>query len=345
MLQIKNIDTVTLKSLSWMLLAGYAAYIFFKSPGMCRCSRMLNDRVILITGGTSGIGKALSIELAKRGAQIILACKDVEKGVRTKFEIQGQVHNKESKVYVMYLDLCKFSSISKFSIECSKKFTKIDGLVNNAAVFCNSTSLTEDGFEIMRQANYYGHFLLLEDIMNLLRKSDDCRIVNVSGDEHRTIKNMQQLLLLSLSQQVSKNDDPYLIYAVTKLALILLTKKLAESFKREPGRITTNAVNPGVVDTLIFRNLYLLRNPFLWRSIIQSPRLGAQAILHCLLKPDNFTGQYSTGCERGVPIQFSYKKKIFQYYYYLSQRTLHRFLKEKDWDRLYLDNYGWYLDQ
>lgn len=141
---------------------------------MCVCLNHLDGQVVVITGATSGIGKALALELAKRSkilvtpyntnlknlisdAILVLACRDVKKGVDTKIEILQQIGLDKAKIHVKYLDLCKFASIIQFVENLKGEFSELYALVNNAGVFYHPQSLTEDGFEITLQTNYLGN--------------------------------------------------------------------------------------------------------------------------------------------------------------------------------------------
>lgn len=141
--------------------------------GVCHCLTRLDGQVIVITGANSGIGKALAFEVAKRskhclisiklciynwisGGTLILACRDVKKGLDTKVELIQQLQISHNKVHVRYLDLCNIASIVKFSKDIHEEFPELYALINNAGVFYHPQGLTDDGFEITLQTNYLG---------------------------------------------------------------------------------------------------------------------------------------------------------------------------------------------
>lgn len=100
-----------------------------------------------------------SFKLNLLGATLVLACRDVEKGLNAKTYILSQLKNKNIKIFVKHLDLCNISSIVKFSDTLNNEFSEIYGLVNNAGVFYHPQGLTKDGYEITLQTNYLGNIL------------------------------------------------------------------------------------------------------------------------------------------------------------------------------------------
>lgn len=102
----------------------------------------------------------MALELAKRGATLVLACRDLDKGLEAKNYILSQLPNQLVKIYVKFLDLESIASVISFADSLNSEFTEIYALVNNAGVFYHPQGLTEDGFEITLQVNYLSKLLL-----------------------------------------------------------------------------------------------------------------------------------------------------------------------------------------
>jgi retinol dehydrogenase-12 len=291
---------------------------------VCKCSARLDGLVVVITGGNSGIGKALAVELAQRGATLVLACRDVEKGINAKKDILQKLSNKNVKIFIKHLDLASITSILKFSESLKSEFNEIYALVNNAGIFYYPHTVTEDGFEITFQANYLGHFILTHNLLSLLKKADHSRIINVSSQAHTWV-NLYDLNAITKSQTEFRSH--IVAYGVTKLALILFTRYLFK--KLSNTNIIVNAVDPGNVETNIFRHFPFLNNKFLYALqwpirflVVKSPRQGAQTLLHCLLTSNRSTGQYYRDCKLALPSPLSLDEKLAQDYYELTLEIL-----------------------
>ncbi|CAG9821087.1 unnamed protein product [Phaedon cochleariae] len=308
------------------VVVGTALYGLIKyfAGGVCRCSARLDGQVIVITGANSGIGKALALELAKRGATLVLACRDTNKGLDAKTYILRQLKNENIKVFVKHLDLCSISSIRKFSVNLIHEFSEIYALVNNAAVFYHPQHLTEDEYEVTFQTNYLGHFILTHHLQTLLKNSVHGRIVNVASEAHRIV-NVYDLNAVTKCQVEFR--DHFIAYGVSKLALILFTRELSKRLRNT--NIIVNAVNPGNVETSIFRNFPALCNPWLYALqwpirliIIKNPQQGAQTLLHALLTTNRSTGQYYSDCKLALPSPIAANDKIASEYYQLTLEIL-----------------------
>ncbi|KAK9869196.1 hypothetical protein WA026_002944 [Henosepilachna vigintioctopunctata] len=283
--------------------------------GICNCSTRLDGLVIIITGANSGIGKALSLELARRGATLVLACRDTRKGLDVKCEILAAYPG--SQVHLKYLDLASFASIFQFSEVIKCEFDEIYALVNNAGIFYHPQELTEDGFEITFQTNYLGPFVLTHYLLNSLKSSDHARIVNLSSEAHRMV-NVYDLKAVTTCQNEFRSH--IVAYSVSKLALILFTRALSKKLSK--SNIIVNAVNPGNVDTNIYRHFPWLSNPWLYalqwpirRLVVKNPGQGAQTALHTLLTSNRSTGQYYTNCKLSLPSPLASNEEIANEYY------------------------------
>lgn len=204
-----------------------------------------DGKCVLITGANSGIGKETAIDMADRGAKVILACRDRNRAEKTREEIIRKTGN--SNVHVMLIDLASFRSIRAFAKEFLEKEPKLDILINNAGVMGMERKLTEDGLEMQMGVNYYGHFLLTLLLLERLRKSRLSRIVNVSSWGHIFQKFRRHDL------NFEKSYDRFTPYLQSKLAQVMFTRELSKKLKN--SGVTVYALHPGVTMSELGRNL------------------------------------------------------------------------------------------
>ena len=144
----------------------------------------LNGKTVIITGANTGIGKETAIDLAKRGARVILACRDLIRANEAAGEIRRVTGN--GNVFVEILDLASFDSIRKFASKILAQEERIDILINNAGIMYCPKWKTKEGFEMQFGVNHLGHFLLTNLLLEKIKKSAPSRIVNVSSRAHES---------------------------------------------------------------------------------------------------------------------------------------------------------------
>ena len=206
--------------------------------GVCKSKAVLESKTVIITGANSGIGKRAAIDLAKRNARVILACRNVERGEKAAVEIQKQSKNKE--VVFRQLDLASFSSIRQFASEILKEEKKVDVLINNAGVFMLPLRRTNDGIEMHLGVNYLGHFLLTNLLLERLKEAPTARIINVAADV--------PTWLASINFNDINSEESYnRVKAVmqSKLAVVLSSQYLAQQLRGT--NVTVNTLHPGIV--------------------------------------------------------------------------------------------------
>lgn len=202
----------------------------------------LENKNIIITGSNCGIGYESALDFAKKGANIILACRDATKANKACEDIKYESGN--DKVEVELLDLSSLKSTKAFADRILQKWQRLDILVNNAGFAGQAKSLTDESFELMFVTNYLGHYYLTRLLMDLLIKSAPSRIINVSSSAHQmTRMNWDDL-------QFEKSFSTAKAYGQSKLAQILFTTELAKKLK-DTG-VSAVSLHPGVVTTQFF---------------------------------------------------------------------------------------------
>ncbi|XP_056155103.1 retinol dehydrogenase 12, like [Lampris incognitus] len=250
----------------------------------------LDDKTVVITGANTGIGKETALDLAKRGAKIIIACRDMEKAQTAVKEVTESSGNQN--VICMKLDLSDTKSIKEFAETINKGETKLNILINNAGVMVCPYGKTADGFEMQIGVNHMGHFLLTYLLLDLIKGSAPSRIINVSSMAHAwgTI-NIDDI-------NSEKAYDKRAAYSQSKLANILFTRSLA---KRLQGTgVTAYSLHPGVVQTDLWRHLngpqqFVMKmvSPF-----TKNAAQGAQTTIYCAVEPEleKESGGYYSDC-------------------------------------------------
>lgn len=202
----------------------------------------MKDKIVLITGSTDGIGKQTAIELAQKGATVLIHGRSLKRGKAVIEEIIRQTNN--SKIDLFISDFSSLKQVKKLAEEIKAKYDRLDILINNAGVYMKKRIVAEDGHEMTFQINYLAHFLLTNLLLDLLRHSIPSRIINVSSMAHASSIDFNDL-------QSEKNYSAYGAYALSKLANILFTLWLAELLKSTG--ITVNCLHPGVINTKLLR--------------------------------------------------------------------------------------------
>ncbi|GFR02942.1 hypothetical protein TNCT_257581 [Trichonephila clavata] len=180
-------------------IAGFFIYVWdFLFPATYQSSAKLNGKTVVITGGNTGIGKETARDLAKRGAKVIICCRDTEKGRQAADEIRQE--RTDANVIVKPLDLASFSSIRQFVKEIQRSEPQINILINNAGVAVCPKSKTADGFELQFGVNHLGHFLLTNLLLDKIKASAPARIVNVTSAAHLSKLFINSFFILKTKQ-------------------------------------------------------------------------------------------------------------------------------------------------
>ena len=196
-------------------------------------------RVCIVTGASSGIGKETTRGLARLGATVILAVRNVSRGEAVAREIAQGTGNRELSVEAV--DLARLASVRGFVADFTARHANLHVLVNNAGIYTARRVLTEDGVESTFASNHLGHFLLTNLLLDALRAGAPSRIVNVSSEAHQMGKIRFDDLTLE------RNWSGMAAYCQSKLANVLFTAELAQRLAGQG--VIANAVHPGAVRT------------------------------------------------------------------------------------------------
>jgi len=249
-----------------------------------------DGRVIIVTGGNSGLGYESVKAFALKGAGVVSACRSVTDGKKAKKEIQDIFP--EVQIEVMELDLADLESVRKFAGRFRKKYKRLDILMNNAGIMTTPYFHTKDGLEGQNGTNYFGHFALTGHLMDLLKDTPGSRVVNVSSNAHKFGKmNWENLLFKN-----GEGYTPMRAYARSKLANLLFTYELQRRFIDNFIDCNALAAHPGSSHTNLTRYMekmwwYRFARPVVAR-ITQDQSMGALPQIRAAADPNAIGGEY-----------------------------------------------------
>ncbi|KAL0977990.1 hypothetical protein UPYG_G00164380 [Umbra pygmaea] len=267
--------------------------------GVCRSTARLDGKTVLITGANTGIGKETAVDMARRGARVLIACRDQVRADAAAEEVRRRSGN--GNVVVKQLDLASLQSVRDLAEDVQRTEDRLDILINNAGIMMCPKWKTADGFEMQFGVNHLGHFLLTHCLLDLLKRSAPSRIVNVSSLAHERGK--------IYFDDINLDQDycPKKSYGQSKLANVLFSRELAN--RLQGTGVTVYSLHPGVIRTELGRHLWptmalwkrLIAQPFM--MLIKSPWDGCQTTIYCAVDEEeaNNTGLYYSDCAPKIP--------------------------------------------
>lgn len=252
----------------------------------------LAGRIAIVTGANSGIGWEAALQLARRGARTILACRDGTRGQAAVDRIRAACPTAD--IEVSPLDLASLASVKAFAQRFSERFPKLDLLVNNAGVMAIPRRETADGFEMQFGTNHLGHFALTGNLLDRLVASGNARVVTLSSAVHWFGRvNLEDL-------HGRRAYGSWAAYCQSKLANLLFMLEFNRRLRAANLPIISTACHPGYAATnLQFVGPSMTKSSFgQWfmsvgnRLVAQSAASGALPTLHAATAPNVQGGQY-----------------------------------------------------
>lgn len=255
---------------------------------------MLEGKTCIVTGANSGMGKETALALAQMKANVVMVCRNKNKGDAARGEISKKSGN--DSVDLLLCDLSSLAEVRALAAEVKNRYGKLHVLVNNAGLFSLS-GRTADGFETTLAVDYLAPFLLTNLLLDLLKASAPSRIVNVSSAAHFGGH-------IDLEALKKGGGAGWGAYSNSKLALVMFTYELAR--KLQGTGVTANCLHPGAVATHIFRLPPAITRPFL-----KSAKEGAQTAIYLASSPEveNVSGKYFDNKEEKRSSDESYDEK------------------------------------
>ncbi len=253
------------------------------------------DKHIAITGATSGIGRATTLELASRGAALSLLCRDIERAEALAMEVKAAGGSVEA---VIHMDMNALSSVRSAAAELTALSRPLDVLLNNAGIVNTSRQETADGFEATLAVNHFAPFLLTGLALPALQAAATARIVTVASDAHHFVRDMG-----FDDMHARKKYKTFREYGRSKLANILFTRELARRLSGQS--ITANCLHPGAVSTSLgTQNGWLGRlMQTVLKPFFRTPQNGAETSIFLCTSDEVATvnGAYFVDCKPREP--------------------------------------------
>jgi NAD(P)-dependent dehydrogenase (short-subunit alcohol dehydrogenase family) len=247
-----------------------------------------HGRIAVVTGANSGLGLSCARELARRGATVVMACRNMDKGAAAQREIEDSVP--EAKLELSELDLGELASVRAFATRVRSEHEAFDLLLNNAGVMAPPRRETADGFELQIGTNLLGHFALTAQLIGAMAGRANARVVTLSSNAHK----MGRINLEDL--QSERRYMRWTAYGQSKLGDLMFALELdrrlraagssIRSLAAHPGYAATNlqTAAPPLVDRLVMRATNLL--------VAQSAEMGALPPLYAATAPGLEGGSY-----------------------------------------------------
>lgn len=243
----------------------------------------LTNKVVIVTGATSGLGKETARVIAGKNAEVIMAVRNIEKGEKVANEIRNQFNS--SSVEVRKLDLSSLNSIRVFAESFIRDYKRLDILINNAGIMMCPYSKTTDGFEIQMGTNHFGHFALTGLLMPLIMKTEESRIVSVSSMAH----SWGDIDFTDLNWE-DRTYNTQKAYGDSKIANLYFVYELARILKNKGSDIKVIAVHPGWTATNLQRHSGIMNS--LNRVFAQKVDMGVLPTLRAAFGLNANSGDY-----------------------------------------------------
>ncbi len=255
--------------------------------GMVEIPKPMAGKIVLVTGGTSGIGKATATGLASMGAQVAITGRDLGRAEAVAVEIRGATGN--PRVDAFGADLSSQSEVRRLAAEVRDSYTRLDVLLNNVGGFWATRHVTADGLEQTLAVNHLAAFLLTDLLLDRLKASAPSRVVTVSsGAQSMGTIDFEDL-------QGERVYSGQTAYNQSKLASVMFTYELA---RRLAGKgVTATVLHPGVVNTAFGAEdpsrTFKVIVPFV-RPFMKTPEQGAATSIYLASSPavEGITGRY-----------------------------------------------------
>lgn len=281
----------------------------------------MNKKICIITGASSGIGKGAALGIARRGEQVVMVCRNRQKGEAALAAVR-QASGSQA-VDLLTADLSSLSNVKQLSNDILNRYERVDVLINNAGVYRKNLFLTPDGVEETFAVGYLAAFLLTRELLVTLKSSAPARVINLTSSTQKYSR---------FEFATAVHPQPYngvRAYYDCKLAATSAALTWAEMLK--DSGVTVNSVTPGAVRSEIIRDFKAAR--FIWKLIaplLPDEEKGALPILHLALAPEmaGHTGEHYQRFRQAQPaaqaLDAAFRQQLFDDTQRLIENILHQ---------------------
>ncbi|MGK7368633.1 MAG: SDR family oxidoreductase [Candidatus Halalkalibacterium sp. M3_1C_030] len=279
----------------------------------------MQNKLCMVTGANSGIGKATVMKLVELGTYVVMVCRDEEKAKKAKEDIITKTGS--SGVEIMLADLAYQYEIREVADHFKSKYDQLDVLINNAGTLVSKREETIEGIEKTFAVNHLAPFLLTNLLTEHLKAAPEARIINVSSEVHRMGAPVFDLSNLQLEEGFS----PMKAYGLSKLCTIMFTRELARRMK--DTSVTANALHPGVVSTQLAdeanwmtKLFYFIGKPFM-----KSPATGAETPVYLAVSDEvkGVSGKYFRNKKQVKPAEIALDDELTNKLWEISEELTH----------------------
>jgi NAD(P)-dependent dehydrogenase (short-subunit alcohol dehydrogenase family) len=286
----------------------------------------LKGKKAIVTGASSGLGVETTRVLARAGADVTMAVRNVAAGEKVKAQLAAGLPDGSGSLDVKALDLSDLSSVRAFAAASGEG--PLDLLVNNAGIMGPPLTLTAQGFESQMGTNHLGHFLLTMLLEKRLAHAPGARVVNVSSGLHRRGTGASVIATLDSDRAFQQRTyKPLAQYGDSKLANVLFTRGLS---KRLPANVMAFSLHPGVIPTNLTRttpggSIFRAVGKLFFKSVAQ----GAATTIYAAVAPElaGQSGSYLSDCAVAKPLHEALDDTLIERTWSLSQKAVEPYLR------------------
>jgi retinol dehydrogenase 13 len=275
----------------------------------------VDGKICVVTGATSGVGYEAARQLARNGAFLILVCRNKEKALRVQTEL-GREYGAKSDIFIA--DFLELAQVRRAATEISRKYPKINILINNAGMFNTRRRLTQDGNEMVFQVIHLAAFLFTKILTKNLKAAAPARILDINSEGHRfgglNINDLDWSKRIFIDMRA---------YGAAKTAQLLAAMEFADRLKG--SGVTINAMHPGAVRTNIGMNngfLYRLYNRYVLWWFLSNPGIAGEEIYYLLAAPEmeNVSGKFFNKTIEELPASHARDRKMSRKIWEISEQ-------------------------
>jgi NAD(P)-dependent dehydrogenase (short-subunit alcohol dehydrogenase family) len=267
----------------------------------------VKDKVVLITGGSAGVGRAAALGLARLGASVVLLSRDPQRAEQTRRELIAATGNE--RIRCLQADLAEWSSVRRAAADFKGRYPRLDVLMNCAGVLYLKRRVSVEGMEMTLAVEFLGHFLLTNLLLDLLKRSAPARILTATGNSGP----LRFARIHFGDLQLERGYNPLKAKLQAELAKALFSMELAR--RLEGSGVTSNAFHPGLIRSRLIRNLpRVLRIPASIGIALFSRETGTGVYLAASREAAGISGRFfeRVGDERSVPADAAAARRLWE---------------------------------